>query len=43
VLKKRLPEWLSERGIAALIAGYAPAHRVHGGAGAFYVFLKRGD
>jgi DNA-nicking Smr family endonuclease len=43
VLKKRLPEWLSERDIATLIAGYAPAHRVHGGAGAFYVFLKRGD
>lgn len=43
VLKKRLPEWLASREIAALISGYAPAHRSHGGAGAFYVFLKRAD
>lgn len=43
VLKKRLPDWLSENDIAVLVAGYAPAHRAHGGAGAFYVFLKRGD
>ncbi|MGQ0531597.1 MAG: Smr/MutS family protein [Caulobacteraceae bacterium] len=43
VLKERLPEWLGEGEIAALVAGYAPAHRSHGGAGAFYVFLRRGD
>jgi DNA-nicking Smr family endonuclease len=29
------------RDIRPLVAGYAPAHRSHGGAGAFYVFLKR--
>ena len=43
VLKKRLPEWLAERDLRALVSGFAPAHRTHGGAGAFYVFLKRAD
>jgi DNA-nicking Smr family endonuclease len=43
VLKRRFPEWLAERDIRALISGYAPAHRAHGGAGAFYVFVKRAD
>jgi DNA-nicking Smr family endonuclease len=41
VLRRRLPEWLGERALRELVAGYAPAHRNHGGAGAFYVFLKR--
>lgn len=41
VLKRLVPEWLAERDIRAIIAGYAQAHRAHGGAGAFYVFLKR--
>ncbi len=41
VLKRRLPEWLNDSEIRALVAGFAPAHRSHGGAGAFYVFLKR--
>lgn len=39
VLKQRLPDWLAE--LRPLIAGFAQAHRQHGGAGAFYVFLKR--
>ncbi len=43
VLKRALPGWLAERDLRALIAGYAQAHRSHGGAGAFYVFLKRAD
>jgi DNA-nicking Smr family endonuclease len=43
ILKRRLPEWLAESDLRPLISGYAPAHRVHGGGGAFYVFLKRGD
>lgn len=42
VLKRRLPEWLAERGVREFVSGYAPAHRDHGGAGAFYVFIKRG-
>lgn len=41
VLKRRLPEWLSDNEVRPLVAGFAPAHRTHGGAGAFYVFLKR--
>lgn len=43
VLKRALPEWLAARDVRALIAGYAQAHRQHGGAGAFYVFLKRAE
>lgn len=41
VLKRMLPSWLALKEIRPLISGYAPAHRSHGGAGAFYVFLKR--
>jgi DNA-nicking Smr family endonuclease len=43
VIKRRLPEWLAGPDIRPLVAGFAPAHRSHGGAGAFYVFLKRAD
>jgi DNA-nicking Smr family endonuclease len=43
VLKRALPDWLAEPDLRALIAGYAQAHRSHGGAGAFYVFLKRAE
>ena len=43
VLKRRLPEWLAEPDIRVLVSGFAPAHRSHGGAGAFYVFVRRGD
>ena len=41
VLKRRLPEWLAERDVRPFISGYAQAHRAQGGAGAFYVFIKR--
>lgn len=41
VLKQSLPEWLASAEVRALVAGFAQAHRTHGGAGAFYVFLKR--
>lgn len=41
VLKRRLPGWLEQADTRPIISGYAPAHRKHGGAGAFYVFLKR--
>lgn len=43
ILKRRLPEWLNERDIRPLVSGFAPAHRQHGGGGAFYVFIKRGE
>ncbi len=41
IIKRRFTDWIAEPRLRALIAGYAPAHRVHGGGGAFYVFLKR--
>jgi DNA-nicking Smr family endonuclease len=41
VLKRRLPEWLAEPDLREIAGGFAQAHRAHGGAGAFYVFLRR--
>lgn len=41
VLKQRVPEWLASRELRAIVAGFAQAHRTHGGAGAYYIFLKR--
>jgi DNA-nicking Smr family endonuclease len=41
VLKRRLPDWLSEAPLRAAVAGFSTAHRRHGGEGAFYVALKR--
>lgn len=41
ILKRRLPEWLDGRALRPIVSGYAQAHRTHGGAGAFYVFIKR--
>ncbi len=41
-LKRALPGWLDGREVRPLISGFAQAHRDHGGAGAYYVFLKRG-
>lgn len=41
VLKRALPVWLAESDVRALVSGFAQAHRSHGGAGAYYVFLKR--
>ncbi len=40
VLKRALPGWLASPELKPILAGYAPAHQQHGGAGAFYVFLK---
>lgn len=40
VLRQRLPEWLGDRQLRSVTSGYAQAHRSHGGAGAYYVFLK---
>lgn len=41
VLKRRFPDWIAAPELKGRIAGFAQAHRTHGGAGAFYVFLKR--
>lgn len=41
VLKREFPGWLREPDLRVLVSGFAQAHRSHGGAGAFYVFLRR--
>jgi DNA-nicking Smr family endonuclease len=41
VLRQRLPGWLAAPDFAKRLAGFAQAHRQHGGEGAWYVFLKR--
>jgi DNA-nicking Smr family endonuclease len=43
ILRAMLPIWLSEPGLAPLIAGWDSAAQGHGGEGAFYVRLRRGD
>jgi DNA-nicking Smr family endonuclease len=41
VLRSMLPIWLSEPGLAPLIAGWDVSARGHGGEGAYYVRLRR--
>ncbi|HEY9010057.1 MAG TPA: Smr/MutS family protein [Devosia sp.] len=41
VLRSMLPIWLSEPGLAPLIAGWDVAAQGHGGEGAYYVRLRR--
>ena len=43
VLRRNFPDWVSAPGLRAMIARVAPAHQKDGGAGAWYVFLKRND
>ncbi len=40
VLRRRLPEWLARADIRPMISRYAQSHIRHGGAGAYYVYLK---
>lgn len=42
ILRKMTPRWLGESGLAELIADTRTAHRRHGGAGALYVYLRKG-
>ncbi len=41
VLKRQFRMWLETPDAHALVSAYAQAHPSHGGAGAFYVFLRR--
>ena len=41
VLRANLPRWLEEAPFRGIVAGVNEAHPRHGGAGAFYVALKR--
>jgi DNA-nicking Smr family endonuclease len=41
VLRQNFPNWIDEPSLRPHIATYAQAHIKHGGAGAWYVFLKK--
>ena len=41
VLRRQVPIWLSMQPLAGLVLQVAEAHQKHGGAGAFYVYLRR--
>lgn len=40
ILRTRLFDWIAHPDLRPFIAGYAPAHPRHGGAGATYIFLR---
>lgn len=41
VLRRQVPEWLRLPPLTFAVLDVTPAHRKHGGDGAFYVYLKR--
>ena len=41
VLRRQFLLWLESTAARAIVSGYSEAHARHGGAGAFYVFLRR--
>ncbi len=41
VLRNALPVWLKSPEFSSMVYGFAQAHRRHGGAGAWYLFLRR--
>ncbi len=41
ILRHSLPHWLAMPPLNARILQVTPAHQRHGGAGAFYVYLRR--
>jgi DNA-nicking Smr family endonuclease len=41
VLKRNFLDWLATPEARQIVSGYAEAHARHGGAGAFYVFLRK--
>jgi DNA-nicking Smr family endonuclease len=41
VLRRNVPRWLHEAGLAALVVGYSAASVRHGGDGALYVMLRK--
>lgn len=40
ILKSRLPEWIAAPPLSDLVLRAQPAHRTHGGDGAYYLYLK---
>lgn len=43
VLRRVVPHWLHARDMRAIVLGFEEAGRAHGGAGALYVRLRRGE
>jgi DNA-nicking Smr family endonuclease len=43
ILRRNFLLWLESAAARRLVSGYAESHPKHGGAGAFYVFLRRTD
>ncbi|HLY07393.1 MAG TPA: Smr/MutS family protein [Rhizomicrobium sp.] len=43
ILRSLTPRWLHEPGLAEVIADVREAHRRHGGSGAVYVYLRKGE
>jgi DNA-nicking Smr family endonuclease len=41
VLRRRVPEWLADPALRAVVAGLSSAEQHHGGEGALYIALKR--
>lgn len=41
ILRHAVPQWLNMPPLAGLILQVTPAHRSHGGTGAYYVYLRR--
>jgi DNA-nicking Smr family endonuclease len=41
VLRRRVPQWLSEPGLRSVVIGFEEAHRSHGGGGAIYVRIRK--
>lgn len=41
ILRRRLPDWLAEPSLSALVLRHQEAARKDGGAGAYYLYLKR--
>ncbi len=41
LLRHQVPQWLAMQPLAPVVLQVAPAHVSHGGAGAYYVYLKR--
>ena len=42
VLRHQVPQWLSMQPLSSVVLQVTPAHRSHGGEGAYYVYLRRG-
>lgn len=43
ILRSLTPRWLRESALADMIADVREAHRRHGGSGALYVYLRKGE